>query len=87
MSDPNQRPDVGFLGDARCFHVDAGKRCTRYVEGANAERAAIVAFLRRFTLGTFADGQLTNLAADAIDRGDHLRPEAPSVDQRDSREK
>ncbi len=30
----------------RCFHVDAGKRCTRYLEGSEGERAAIVEWLR-----------------------------------------
>jgi hypothetical protein len=85
-SDPNQRPDVGFLGDARCFHVDAGKRCTRYVEGANAERAAIVAWLKRLERKAakeipesssirHLDMAYAGVAA-AIEDGVHLRTES-----------
>jgi hypothetical protein len=30
----------------RCFHVDQGRRCTRYLEGSEGERASIVKWLR-----------------------------------------
>lgn len=38
--------DLCHLPPPRCFHVQAGKPCTRYLEGALAEACAIVAWLR-----------------------------------------
>lgn len=31
--------------EVKCFHVNAGKPCTRYVEGAEGERKAIAEWL------------------------------------------
>jgi hypothetical protein len=33
--------------EVRCFHVDAGKPCTRYLEGAMGEREEIASYLER----------------------------------------
>lgn len=63
----------GFL-DPQCFHVDAGKRCTRYLEGADAERASIVSWLRACGKPDSQPRDYANQWADAIEAKVHLEP-------------
>lgn len=63
--------------EARCFHVEAGKHCTRYLEGADGERAAIVKWLRwEADHRPSPTDQRLRDAADVIEAGKHTRPEA-----------
>lgn len=59
-----------------CFHASKGKKCTRYIEGANGERREIVRWLRsdeQARIGCSAGGiaRLDQLA-NAIEKGEHL---------------
>lgn len=72
----------------RCFHVDAGKRCTRYLEGAEGERAAVVKWLRwEAEHRTSPTAQRLLDAANDVESRVHLRhradgvvPQCPSTD-------
>lgn len=61
-TEPYPRPDL-----VKCFHVQAGEPCTRYLEGTEGERAAIVAFLRRF------EDPNAQYLANRIESGAHLK--------------
>ncbi len=58
----------------RCFHVDAGKPCTRYLDGSRAERASIVAWLRwEADHRPSPTDQRLRDAADGVEAKEHLR--------------
>jgi hypothetical protein len=50
------------LQPARCFHVETGKRCTRYLEGAEAERRETIAFLKAIPQDVIEDWGLNAVA-------------------------
>ena len=80
LSRPGPRPETVLPEDARCFHVEAGKRCTRYLEGSNAEREAVVAWLRK--LGEDSSLIYALNCADMIEKGRHLRAPEKPVEQK-----
>lgn len=41
--------------EAKCFHVEAGKPCTRYLEGSAAEQKAVLEFLKAIPVEVIDD--------------------------------
>jgi len=58
--------------EVKCHHVEAGKPCTRYLDGSDGERREIVAWLRSNPVEVALMRTVAALA-DAIERGDHLK--------------
>ena len=66
--------------NARCFHVEAGQPCTRYLEGAERERAEVVKYLRKHaeTVIPIMAGELRRVAS-IVERG--CRLDSPKADE------
>lgn len=75
------RTGQGPIDEVRCFDVEQGRRCTRYLAGAEAERAAVVAWLSGCsTLGPRQRREL----ADAIGLKAHHGPQSLRDDPKET---
>lgn len=70
---------VNASTEAKCFHVEAWERCTRYLEGSSGERAAVVAWLR--TLDPSGGVYPLNVA-DMVEKGWHVGQHPQQIEQR-----
>jgi len=62
----SEHPRNEYGNPIKCFHVDAGKPCTRYLEGSEAMQRETIAFLEAIPEAVIHDWGL-NAVAELID--------------------